>query len=60
MLRAATAGNAALLGWGDRIGAIAPGMIADLMAVEGDPVGDIAVLRNVRMVMQGGVIVRTP
>lgn len=48
---------AELLGWSDRIGAIRPGLLADLIAVEGDPLADLAVLQRVRLVMKGGVVV---
>ncbi|OYY91394.1 MAG: amidohydrolase [Sphingomonas sp. 28-66-16] len=58
VLRAATAGNAAILGIGDRLGAIAPGMLADLVAVRGDPVADIAAVEAVVWVAKGGVVVR--
>jgi len=58
VLRIATAGNARLLGMQDRIGAIAPGLAADLVAVEGDPVADMTALRHVRLVMQAGRVVR--
>ncbi|NYT39447.1 amidohydrolase family protein [Sphingomonas sp. R-74633] len=56
----ATAGNAAILGMQDRIGSIAPGRIADLVAVAGDPLKDLFALGNVRFVMQSGNIVTTP
>jgi imidazolonepropionase-like amidohydrolase len=56
VLRAATAGNAAILGLDDR-GVIAPGRLADLVAVDGDPSADIARLRDVRWVMKGGEVV---
>ncbi|HUN92670.1 MAG TPA: amidohydrolase family protein [Burkholderiaceae bacterium] len=57
-LRAATAINARILRQTDRIGRVRPGLLADLIAVQGDPLLDMASLRNVRMVMKGGVIVR--
>jgi imidazolonepropionase-like amidohydrolase len=53
----ATAGNARILGMADRIGTIAPGRTADLVAVAGDPLADISVLAAVRLVMQEGNIV---
>jgi len=44
----------------DKIGAIAEGMQADLVAVQGDPLADITAVRKVAFVMSGGKVVRLP
>ncbi len=55
VLRQATSGNAAIFHLADR-GQIAAGKLADLVALEGDPSKDIGALRQVRLVMKGGVV----
>jgi imidazolonepropionase-like amidohydrolase len=57
-LQAGTLNGAKLLGWQDRIGALKPGYFADVIAVPGDPLSDIGVLRKVSFVMKGGVVYR--
>jgi imidazolonepropionase-like amidohydrolase len=58
VLRAATINAADLLGWSDRIGSIETGKLADIIAVEGDPLRDAKDLRKTRFVMKGGVVIR--
>jgi imidazolonepropionase-like amidohydrolase len=58
VLRAATVNSAALLGWGDRIGSIEPGKLADIIAVDGDPLKDVKDLQRVRFVMKGGEVIK--
>jgi imidazolonepropionase-like amidohydrolase len=54
----ATSLGAQALGLGGEIGAVAPGMQADLIAVDGDPTTDITALRRVVFVMKAGRVVR--
>ncbi len=57
-IQAATIVNAEALGWQGDIGSIEKGKFADLVAVSGDPLANIAELQRVRFVMKGGKIIR--
>jgi imidazolonepropionase-like amidohydrolase len=57
-IQAATTSAADLLGWADKVGRLAPGHYADLIAVRGDPLADITVLEHVDFVMKGGRVVK--
>jgi imidazolonepropionase-like amidohydrolase len=58
VLQADLINGAKLLGWDGQIGALEPGYLADMIAVPGDPLQDIAGLQNVSFVMKGGVVYR--
>jgi imidazolonepropionase-like amidohydrolase len=55
-LQAATTRAAAMLGWADRVGSLEPGKLADLVAVQGDPLADPTALERVALVVKGGVV----
>lgn len=57
VLVAATWGNARWLHLSDKLGAVKPGLLADLVAVAGDPTTDIQAVGHVRLVMKGGSVV---
>jgi imidazolonepropionase-like amidohydrolase len=58
VLRAATMGNAQMMGWESKIGSLEKGKFADVVAVCGDPLADITELERVKFEMKGGQIVR--
>ena len=59
-LRAATSGGAEMLGMSGRLGTIAPGAYADVIAVNGDPLADVKVMEKIAFVMKDGKIYRNP
>jgi len=59
-LQSATSIDAKVLHLDRQIGSVAPGRQADLVAVDGDPIADISAIRNVKLVMKSGAIVRAP
>jgi len=59
-IRSATSVAAEVLDAGDDLGSVQAGRYADLVAVAGDPLADISLLREIDFVMKGGVVYRAP
>jgi imidazolonepropionase-like amidohydrolase len=59
-LQAATINAARNIGWEDRLGSIAPGKYADIIAVEGDALADLSRFMNVAFVMKSGLVFKKP
>ncbi len=59
-IQAGTRVGAELLGWDDRLGTIEAGKLADMIAVAGNPLEDMAALERVELVMIGGDVVESP
>ncbi len=57
-LRSATSVGAENLGWADRVGSIGKGKYADIIAVSGNPAGDVTEMERVKFVMKGGQVYR--
>ena len=55
---AATTGAATLLGVENEVGSLVAGKAADIIAVQGDPLADVTVLKRVGFVMKGGAVVK--
>jgi imidazolonepropionase-like amidohydrolase len=58
IIRSSTLNAAELMGWSDRVGELTVGKFADIIAVAGDPIQDIALLQHVQFVMKGATVVR--
>jgi imidazolonepropionase-like amidohydrolase len=58
VLAAATAVNAHAFRIDDEVGSIKPGLLADLVAVQGDAGANVRAVRNVKLVMKGGKEIR--
>jgi imidazolonepropionase-like amidohydrolase len=57
-IQSATRWSAELMRWEDRVGTVAPGMLADMIAVPGDPTDDVTLLEEVPFVMKNGEVVK--
>jgi len=60
VLQSATINAATLIGWQDKVGSIAPGKSADIVAVEGDGLADVGKFAHVAFVMKTGTVYKAP
>ena len=59
-IQSATMGGARLLRIHDELGSVEPGKIADLVAVPGDPLANISLMKDVSFVMKAGTVYKRP
>ena len=59
-IQSATSVAAHYMGWEDRVGAIEPGLLGDLVAVKGSPLDDVSLLENIDAVVKGGLVFKAP
>ncbi|HEY7480904.1 MAG TPA: amidohydrolase family protein [Gemmatimonadales bacterium] len=59
-IQSATSSAAELMGWQDRVGSLAPGKFADIIAVPGEGLGDLKNFEHVAFVMKGGTVYQAP
>ena len=59
-IQAATINAAQLIGWDKDQGSIKTGKYTDIIAIQGDPLANIELLKDVKAVMKGGVVVKSP
>ena len=55
-IQSATSVAARYMGWEDRVGAIEPGLLGDLIAVKGNPLEDVSRLEKIDVVVKGGLL----
>ncbi len=56
VLKSATSVNADVFGYGDSIGRLKPGLLADVIAIEGDPVSNISNVRKIKLIIKDGKV----
>ena len=59
-IQSASSVAARYMGWQDRVGAIEPGLMGDMVAVKGNPLEDISTLEDVQVVIKGGLVFKIP